>query len=262
MQRRIFPRALENKTILNKSLIIRFTLFFLCLNLCQCFLAPRLKIKRALSTKNCSKLSRQLIYDLSAQEIKTSVSLCLQKKEYQSALLLLNYLETKDVNLREKINIWKQKADIYQNNLFLHSEAILELKKILNHQPKNYIVLHNLLKAQIKQESFNKALKTVSSLLEIENLEAQKKMEIQFVKARLLVLSKERKEALKLFTKIKEEDSKIFDRMQGAFYTALLLEEEERFEESMEKLKLIRWPFSEVKSKHWRHRKKNSAVSR
>ena len=191
-----------------------------------------------------------------------SISFCLQKKEYHSALVLLNYLETKSKKPREKTNIWKQKANIYQNYLFLYSEAILELEKILNHQRADYITLYNLIQAQIKKESFKEALKTVSLLLEVKNLTAQKQLEIRFIKARLLVLSKNRKEALELFTKLKEEDSQFFDRMQGAFYTALLLEEEERFEEAMEELKSIRWPFSEVKSKHWQHRKENSAVSR
>lgn len=166
------------------------------------------------------------------------------------------------MGLEEKISIWKQKADIYQNHLFLHSEAVLELKKVLNHQPENYTVLYNLLQAQIKKESFSEALKSVSSLLRIENLETHKKMETQFIKARLLVLSRRRKEALELFTSIKEENPQFFDRMQGAFYTALLLEEEERFSEAIEELKNIRWPFSEVKSKHWMYRKENSAVSR
>ena len=196
------------------------------------------------------------------KEIEMSISLCLQKKEYRSALVLLNYLETKRISLKEKMNIWKQKADIYQNHLFLYSEAILELEKILNQYSADYTTLYNLLQAQIKKESFSEALKTVSLLLKIENLETQKQLEVQFIKARLLVLSKKKKKALKLFTKLKEENSQFFDKMQGAFYTALLLEEEERFEEAMEELKSIRWPFSEVKSKHWQHRKENSAISR
>lgn len=187
--------------------------------------------------------------------------MCLQKKEYHSTLSLLNYLETKNMKLEEKVDIWKQKADIYQNYLFLHSEAILELKKVLNHQPENYTILYNLLEAQIKKESFSEALKSVSLLLGMESLETRKKMEIQFIKARLLVLSKKREEALELFTNIKKESPQFFDKMQGAFYTALLLEEEERFSEAIEELKDVRWPFSEVKNRHWRHRKENSANS-
>ena len=173
-------------------------------------------------------------------------------------MFLLNYLETKSSD-SEKINIWKQKADIYQNHLFLYSEAILELKKILKHTAKDYTILYNLLKAQVKKGSFDKALKTASLLLKRKNLEIQRKMEIQFIKARLLVLNKNRKEALRLFMKIKEENPQFFEKMQGAFYTSLLLEEEERFEEAMEELESISWPFSDVKNRHWEYRKKNSS---
>ena len=213
-------------------------------------------------TKDCLKLSRHFIYDLSKKEIETSISLCFNKKEYRSALVLLSYLETTGSNFEEKINIWRQKADIYQNHLFLPSEAILELKKILKHQAMDYPDLQKLLQAQIKTEAFNEALKTSSLLLDTSNLGVQKKLEVQFIKARLLVLKKDRKQALSLFEEIKQTSPQFFDKMQGAFYTALLLEEEERFEEATEELKSIRWPFSEVKSKHWQYRKKNAANSR
>lgn len=257
---KVFQTTLKSQILFNK--ITRLIALVLCLNLCQCFLVPRLKVKRTLSAKNCSKLSSQFFYDLSIKEIKTSVSLCLQKKQYHSALILLNYLETKSMKLKEKANIWKQKANIYQNHLFLYSEAILELEKLLKYQPADYGVLYNLLQAQIKKESFDKALKTVSLLLGMEALSDERRLEIQFIKARLLTLNKNRKEALELFTKLKKKNFHFFDKMQGGFYTALLLEEEERFEEAMEELKFIQWPFSEVKSKHWQYRKKNSAVSR
>lgn len=238
-----------------------FTLIF-CLNLCHCFLAPRLQVRQALAVKNCSKLSRHFIYDLSVKEINKSIFLCLEKKEYHLALVLLNYLEKKTASLEEKINIWRQKTDIYQNHLFLYSSAILELEKILKHKPKDYTSLYSLLKTQIKEELFDSALKTVSLLLNIPKLEDQKKIEIQFMKARLFVLNKNRKQALDLFTKIKDTNPPFFDKMQGAFYTALLLEEEERFDSALEELKSLRWPFSDVKSRHWIYRKKNSVNSR
>ena len=220
---------------------------------------PRLKVKQALAVKNCSKLSRQFIYDLSVKEINKSISLCLEKKEYQLALVLLDYLETKISNSEEKINIWRKKANIYQNHLFLYSLAVLELKKILKLQPKDYTSLYNLLKAQIKEEKFDSALKTVSLLLNTPKLKDQEKIEIQFIKARLFVLNKNRKQALDLFTEIRDKNPPFFDKMQGAFYTALLLEEEGRFDSALEELKSLRWPFSDVKSRHWIYRKKNSA---
>ena len=185
--------------------------------------------------------------------------MCLEKKEYHSALVLLNYLEKKTSDFEEKINIWRQKVGIYQNHLLLYSSAILELKKILKYKPKDYASLYNLLKAQIKEEQFDSALKTVSLLLNTPKLEDQKKIEIQFIKARLFVLNKNRQQALDLFIKIRDTNSSFFDKMQGAFYTALLLEEEEQFDSALEELKSLRWPFSDVKSRHWMHRKKNSA---
>ncbi len=251
---------MNHQILFNKNKAIRLIALVICLNLCHCFLVPRLQIKRALYTKNCSKLSSDFIYNLSEKEIETSVSFCVQKKEYHSALVLLNYLETR--NFEKKINVWKQKAEIYQKHLFLYSEAILELKKILKHQPKDDETLQNLLQVQIKKEFFDKALETASILLDTPRLDVQKKLEIRFIKARLLVLKKNRKQALNLFREIKKTNPLFFNKMQGGFYIALLLEEEERFGEAMEELKSIRWPFSEIKNKHWEYRKKNSAKSR
>lgn len=245
----------------NKTKIIRFITFVLCFNLCHCFLGPKLQIKKALYTKDCLKLSQHFIYDLSKAEVEKSIKLCLRKKEYQKALALLSHLETNS-NFERKINIWKQKADIYQNHLFLYSEAILELKKILKHQAMNSMTLQNLLQAQIKKELVKEALKTAEILLNIQDLKNQKKLEIQFIKARLLTLKKDRKKALDLFEKIKKENPKFFNKMQGAFYIALLLEEEERFEEAIKELKSVDWPFSEGKNRHWQYRQKNAAFSR
>ncbi len=246
----------------NNNKAVKFIALMACFNLSGCFLASRLKIKTALYTKNCSKLSNDFIYDLSRKEIEESLSFCLQKKEYSSVLSLLSYLEAKNLSTEEKISIWRQKAEIYQKHLSLYSEASLEWKKVLEDRPADFSALQGLMKTQIKKELFDTALKTADLLLRESKLNGQKKLEIQFTKARLLVLTQKRKQALALFMEIRSTNPLFFDKMQGTFYTALLMEEEGRFEEAMEEVKTIRWPFSEGKSKHWQYRKENTVKSR
>lgn len=244
-----------------KMLLKLFLFLFLSINLCHCFIVPQIRIYQALKNKSCDKLSVNLFYDLSIKQMHTGVDVCLEKQKYDRALLFLDYLEDHESELVDKVRILKKKAYIYMNNLFQYSKAIQEFEKILKYTKNDYTILLLLIEARIKNQSFQRALEDTQHLL-TKQFDKPQRLKLQFIRARLLLLLQQRQKALQAFEAIKKEDKVFFEKHQGSFYTALLLEEEKRFLEAIKELESIQWPFKQEKSEHWKSRNKNAPKRR
>ena len=238
-----------------------FLFLFLSISANGCFIVPKIKIYQAFKAKNCQKLSTRYIYDLSQEQLKESVDLCLKKKKYQTAMIFLEHLEKKTLSLDEKFSIWKKKALIHRKFLFQYPQAIKELEKILQHKSEDHSIKLTLIELKIKNQSFESALKDTQKLL-VKEMDQQKKLNLKFIQARLLLLLHKKKESLEIFLEIKKENPRFFKKNQGPFYTALLLEEEKRFLEAIEELENTGWPFAGDKNKHWRERESQAPRSR
>ena len=233
-------------------------LIILSVLLNHCFLIPRLQIRRAISSKDCQSLSQKLLYDLQKKDFEKSIPLCLKNKKYKETLLLVSELEKKDLKEEEKRNLRIQKFDLYHNHLFDYKNSIAELKKILKEDPNQTKYIKRLIQAYLKNNQLQEALKISNQTLLSKKLSKKSELEFQFIQARLLMLNQQRSQALKIFKKIKNKDFEFFKNNEGPFYTALLLEETQRFDEAIEALEQADWIFSSEKRKHWMYRKKNT----
>ena len=230
--------------------------FFLMTSLSHCFLVPRIKIKRAFQKKDCQKLSVHWIYDLSIEELKKSVQICLDKKQYQSAVALLNRQESLQNSLLEKARIFEERGRIYLFSMQDYPKAIREFKKILPLQPASFEITRLLITALIKEKLFREALENTQKLLSQKRTKRQR-LELEFIQARLLLFLQRKEQALKVFQRIKQKDPRFFEKRQGAFYTALLLEEDKKFLEAIKELQQTKWPFLKEKVFHWERRDEN-----
>ena len=233
--------------------------FFLLLimGLSGCFMIPRWKLNRALKAKNCRALSSKWIYDLTDQQMKNSVEICLEKKLYKESLNILSVLEMKDGMQKQKAWIWRQKGRLYADYLFLYDRAVEEFEKILKVLPKDKKARKNLIQAQIKNKDFHTALKTVKEFL-LEKPKGKDSLELRWLQARLLLLLQNRPAALKVFYDIQESAPLFFKKNQGPFYLALLLEEEKNFLSAVKELRTAKWQFFDEKKAHWMRRLKNT----
>ena len=111
--------------------------FFLMISLSHCFLVPKIKIKRAFQKKDCQNLSVKWIYDLSIEELKKTVQICLEKKQYQYAITLLNQQESLQNSFLEKAKVFEERGKVYLFSMQDYTKAIREFKKILTLQPNH-----------------------------------------------------------------------------------------------------------------------------
>ena len=231
-----------------------FFLIFFSVFLNHCFIIPRFQIKRALSFKDCKSLSQNLLYDLQKKDLQKAVSVCLVHKKYKKALVLAWELEKKELTKKEKTNLWEQKLEVYSEHLLDFKSSIVELKKLLKLDP-NIRYTKMLIQAYLKSNQLQKALDVTDKTLPSTPSE---EIEIQFIKARLLMLSRRRVSALKIFNEIKKKDFNFFKKNEGPFYTALLLEETQKFDEAIQELEQADWVFAGEKKNHWIYRKENA----
>ena len=235
--------------------IISFLFITIFLN--HCFLIPRVRIYKAFSLKDCSSLSKTLIYDLQKDDLKKGIDICSKNKEYQNAIQLAVELE-KRTPRKKRGEVWVKKFNIYHNYLFDYKNSILELKKILERNPYQILYAKKLIQAYLKTHQHSLALKKTEEMLASRRLSLPHSLEFQFTRARVLMLSQKRKESLRAFKEIKKKDKEFFKKNEGPFYMALLLEETKNFEAAIKELEQADWVFSEDKKKHWQYRKENS----
>ena len=236
--------------------MIKFlSFFFLMTQLSHCFLVPKIKIKRAFQKKDCQKLSVKWIHDLSIKELKKGIQVCLEKKQYHYAVSLLDREESLQNSLLEKTKIFKERGKIYLFYMQEYAKAGREFKKVLAFQP-DFEIHHLLIMALVKEKRFKEALENTQKLLAQKGTKEQS-LELEFIRARLLLFLQRKKQALEVFQTIKQKDSRFFKKRKGAFYTALLLEEDKKFLEAIEELQQTKWPFLKEKVSHWERRDKN-----
>ena len=230
---------------------------FLSIFLNHCFFIPRVRIYKALSLVDCSRLSQNLIYDLQEKDLKKGIDLCSKNKKYRSAIQLAIELE-KQTPLKKRKQIWIKKFDLYHNYLMDYKSSSIELKKILKEDPYQVLYVKNLIQSYLKSRKYGLALQKAEEMMAFKGLSLSQNLEFQFIKARILMLSQNRKESLKVFKKIKKRNKQFFKENEGPFYMALLLEETKDFDAAIEELEQADWVFSEEKKKHWQYRKENA----
>ena len=237
--------------------MIKFLIFFfLMTSLSHCFLVPKIKIKRAFQKKDCQKLSVDWIYDLSIEELKMGVQICLEKKQYHSAISLLNQEESLKNSLLKKVKIFEERGKVYLFFIKDYTKAIREFRKSLAHRPDHFEINHLLIMALIKEKLFKEALGSTQKLLS-QKITRRQRLELEFIRARLLLFLQRKEQALQAFQRIKQKDPRFFEKRQGAFYTALLLEEDKKFLEAIKELQQTNWPFLKEKVSHWERRDEN-----